>query len=477
MKVPGIAVVDLGASGGRITVARRRGDGGLSFETVHEFSHPVHVFTQKGGSGRVTRRYWNPGVIYDNIVAGLRAVPGDVDLHSVGIDGWGSDGAWLDADGDILGLPAQGRDRRWNQANAEIETIMSDRRRFALTGVRNESFCPINLLYWHARHNPKLMELADVFMPMPALLTYWLCGERAAERTWMGTSQLLDLDGGYSHEVFGKLGLPEDKMPPVVNPGAVLGKLHDSVAGLAGHANCRVIVPAQHDTADAYAAAAASAGAGPHTLIISAGTWWLSGLATGKAAVSDAAYDAILTNVPGDGGWITHHIGFGSWPAQELRRQWSGEDGREMSWDEFNSLAMRDEGAAVAIDTNDPRLLAPDNMAAALAECAGLDAADRPRLARVVYDGLSAMTKKIASNLSGAVGVDLKDILIIGGGARNDCLNQRLAAATGMPVRCALPNATTLGNAFIQGRALGWFASLAEAGRATPAGPVREFTP
>lgn len=475
MKTPGIAIVDLGASGGRISVAKRRPEGGLELSTVHEFSHPVHVFSQKGRNGLATRRFWNPGVIYENIVAGLRAVPDDVDLQSVGIDGWGSDGAWVDGDGDILGLPAQGRDRRWNQANAEIEGIITDRERFKLTGVRNESFCPINLLFWHAKYNPRLVELADVFLPMPALLTYWLCGEQAAERTWMGTSQLLDLDGEYSPEIFAKLGLPLEKMPPVVNSGTILGKLHAALAETTGHPNCQVIVPAQHDTADAYAAAMAAAGAGPKSLIISAGTWWLSGVATPEAAVSDAAYDAILTNVPGHTGWITHHIGFGSWPAQELRRQWSLEDGKDLTWDEFNALALADDGDEIAIDTNDPRLLAPDNMAKALSECAGLADAPRSRIARIVYDGLAAMTKRIAANLSAAVGVQLEDIMIIGGGAKNDCLNQRLAEATKMPVRCALPNATTLGNAFIQAKALGWFSTLEQAAQATDCGGIKQF--
>jgi Sugar (pentulose and hexulose) kinases len=476
MKKPGLAIVDMGASGGRITVASKEDDARMSFTTVHEFNHPVHVFSQGQGGGALVRRYWNPGVIYENIVTGLLAVPKDVELQAVGIDGWGSDGAWLDKDGDILGLPSQGRDRRWNEANAEIEEILPDRRRFQLTGVRNESFCLINLLYWYAKHNPARVDLAKVFLPMPALFTYWLCGEQIVERTWIGANQLLGTDDQYSGEIFTKLGLPLDKMPAIVTSGTVLGKLHRPLAELTGHHNCRVVVPAHHDTACAFAAAK-TINAGPNTLVISAGTWWLSGVMVDEAVVSDAAYDAVLTNVPGHTGWLLHYIGFGSWPAQELRRQWSIEDGKQMNWDEFNILAESDRDLPVAFNLNDPRLLSPESMAAALCDCAGLESASRGRLARLVYDALCESIVILMANLSKITKRTFDDILIIGGGAKNDCLNQRLANATGVPVRCRLPNATTLGNAFIQAHALGWYSSLDEASNTVDLGEEKVFSP
>ncbi|MDR1611437.1 MAG: hypothetical protein LBT97_01500 [Planctomycetota bacterium] len=474
MKKSGIATVDLGASGGRISVLARDGDA-LELKTVHRFVHPVHVLSQRNASGLAVRRYWNPGVIHENILTGLRAVPDDIHLESVGINGWGSDGVWLDRDGSLLGLPSQGRETRWIEANAEIEAVVPDRERFRLTGVRNESFCHVNLLYWHARRHPRLVELADAFLPLPSLFNYWLCGQRAAERSWIGTGQLMGIDGGYCGEVFGRLGLPRDKMPPIVGPGAALGKLHPLVAEAVGRPECAVTAPAQHDTACAFAAARALAGADANTLVISAGTWWLSGMELSAAVVDDAAYDAALTNVPGDSGWILHHIGFGSWPAQELRREWSLEDGNDMSWEEFDALALSDAGEVPTLDTNDVRLLSPENMGRALGECAGLRAPGRARLARLAYEGLVAATGKIVSNLSAVSGRKIERILIVGGGAKNDALNQRLADATGIEIRTALPNATTLGSALIQARALGWYGSLSEAAGLLPMEPMRAF--
>jgi hypothetical protein len=88
MKVPCIAVVDLGASGGRITLAVRR-DNGLEFLPIHEFSHPVHIWVQSGPAGDITRRAWNPGVIYQNILKGLAAAPDWAEIQSIGVDGPG----------------------------------------------------------------------------------------------------------------------------------------------------------------------------------------------------------------------------------------------------------------------------------------------------------------------------------------------------------------------------------------------------
>ena len=75
-----VAAVDLGASGGRVmvgVVGRRE----LVLHEAHRFGNvPVTV--------RGTL-HWDILRLYGDILAGLRAASGEIDLASVGIDSWG----------------------------------------------------------------------------------------------------------------------------------------------------------------------------------------------------------------------------------------------------------------------------------------------------------------------------------------------------------------------------------------------------
>ncbi|HSQ18879.1 MAG TPA: FGGY-family carbohydrate kinase, partial [Blastocatellia bacterium] len=57
----------------------------------------------------------------------------------------------------------------------------------------------------------------------------------------------------------------------------------------------------------------------------------------------------------------------------------------------------------------------------------------------------------------------IEGVHIVGGGSRNEYLNQATANATGLPVRAGPAEATVIGNALVQAIAAGRFSSLADA--------------
>ena len=66
----------------------------------------------------------------------------------------------------------------------------------------------------------------------------------------------------------------------------------------------------------------------------------------------------------------------------------------------------------------------------------------------------------------------------MGGGSRNDYLNQATANATGLPVLAGPVEATVIGNVLVQACAAGRFASLREARRHVAQNvSLKEFTP
>ena len=116
-------------------------------------------------------------------------------------------------------------------------------------------------------------------------------------------------------------------------------------------------------------------------------------------------------------------------------------------------------------DALDPRLLAPSDMAATIAELAGLpDPTDRAAITRCAVESMAASAAQVIASLSG---IDRdRPVRVFGGGTRSTLLLDALARRTRRPVSAGPIEAAALGNALVQALALGVFATLADA-RAT----------
>jgi len=109
----------------------------------------------------------------------------------------------------------------------------------------------------------------------------------------------------------------------------------------------------------------------------------------------------------------------------------------------------------------DPSFLNPPDMLAALSEASGLPVdAEPPVLVRCVIDSLAAGTARVIDQLGG-----VQRIQLFGGLARWRPLRDRLAEVSGLPVGVGPTEATALGNALVQGAALGVYTDLADARR------------
>jgi rhamnulokinase len=92
--------------------------------------------------------------------------------------------------------------------------------------------------------------------------------------------------------------------------------------------------------------------------------------------------------------------------------------------------------------------------AAGLAPGAGRDV-----VVRAIVASLAATTASVLAD--GLCGTD--ELTLLGGGAGVELLRTELARRTGLPVTVGPTEAAVLGNALVQGLALGRFADLAEA--------------
>jgi rhamnulokinase len=478
-----IIALDLGASGGKC-FAGRFDDNGFSLAEIHRFSHEPATLFLADRTGRVEERaFWDDLLIYSHFVEGLRAYRREVGaaVDSIGIDAWGTDGQLVTEDGVPLGRMYCYRDHRLDGMIGEVKDCIGAQRIYEITGIHFQPFNMSNQLLWFMRNRGSLVKKGVRLLPVPALFNSYLGGTTAIDSTWASVTQLMDAKKRkWSREIMKCLGIPAWLMPPIVPPCTVIGSLRPELAAFVGLNAAKLVAVASHDTASAYAAAPVQ---NPATaLIISSGTWSLIGKLIRKPITTPEAMAANLSNEGGIGNVRFLKNCMGTWLVQELRRKWRAEDGREMSWEEANRLTGQAAPFVALIDPDDPGFYNPSNMEAAIVEFCrrtGQQAPkDRGTMLRAVYESLALKYRMVGESVSAASGKPNRVVHIVGGGSRNELLNQFAANATGLKVVAGPEEATAVGNAVAQAVALGVIGKPTDAQAMIRAAfPIREYLP
>jgi len=439
---PRYAAIDLGATSGRVVTGRLR-DGRVSLAEAHRFpNRPVRL---------PDGLHWNLLHLFTEALLGLRhAGP----VHGIGVDTWGVDYGLLDARGRLLGLPYHYRDERTSGMAERAFQRVPQAELYATTGIQT---LPINTAFQLlADEGTRSLQGADRLALVPDLLSYWLCGELANERTNASTTGLLDAGSGdWATELIERLGLPARLFGPLVEPGTALGRLlgHHELGAATVHA------VASHDTASAFAAAPVR---DEHAAILSSGTWSLVGLELPAPVLGHAAREANLTNERGvDGTTRLLKNVMGMWLLEECRRAWG-----DVAYEDLHGLAQSVAGDVPLFDPDDESFLAPGNMPARIAAACERGGQPAPgatgETVRSILLSLACKYRWVIERLEVVSGRDVRRIHVIGGGARNALLCRLTADICGREVLAGPVEATALGNVLVQARAAGELGSLAE---------------
>ncbi|MEA1263466.1 rhamnulokinase [Microbacterium sp. STF-2] len=467
MSVRAVAAVDLGATSGRVMIGRI-GEGRLELELVSRFPN--------GPVERDDGLHWDFSALYEHVVAGLaEAVRREPAIESIGIDSWAVDYGLL-ADGALLAEPFHYRDSRTARGVAEVHDIVPFADLYARDGLQ---FLPFNTLYQY-RVDERIAD-ADVALLIPDLIAFLLTGVSAAERTNASTTGLLGVDDGeWDTDLASRIGIPSRILPPLIDPGAVIGSLRPDLAARIG-ADIPVIAVGSHDTASAVVAVPMTS---PSAAYISCGTWGLVGLELTEPVLTDAAREANFTHELGvDGRYRFLHNVTGLWLLSESVRAWEGEDGASIDLAELLAAAAAVSDGVPLFDANDPSLSAPGDMPARIAALIQADGASVPTsraaFARSIVESIAAAFAATVRTASALSGREVDVIHLVGGGSLNALLCQATADRSGLPVLAGPVEATALGNVLVQARALGAAAADLEGLRALVAAthPVRRFDP
>jgi len=467
--VGAVAAIDLGATSGRVVVARVGADV-LTAETVARFPNdPVRL---------ADGLHWDAAGLYASALKGLgeafRVAP---EIASVGVDSWAVDYGLL-REGRLLGIPFHYRDERTASGVAAAHARLGHAELFARNGLQ---FLPFTTAYQLAAEPAEVLGIADTLLLIPDLLAFWLTGVRRAEVTNASTTGLLDArTRAWDDDLIARLGLSRGLLPELIAPGERLGELRPHVAATVG-GRAPLTAVGSHDTASAVVAVPMRAEAAAY---ISCGTWGLVGVEVEHPVLTPEVRAANVTNEGGvDGRVRLLHNVMGLWILSETVRGWSRTSGDADLSELLAAAAEVPASAAPVFDVNDARFLAPGDMPARIdAWCAEHDVAPprtRAAYVRAIVESLAQAFADAVTTTSRLGRVDVRTIHLVGGGALNALLCQRTADRAGLPVLAGPVEATALGNVLVQARAAGMVTGSLEALRDLVARthPPRRYDP
>ena len=440
-----LAAIDLGAESCRVSLLRWHADKPL-IELVHRFSNAA----THDGQGCLR---WDLSRILQGLDEGLRrcAAVATEGIRSVAVDGWAVDYIRYDPHSrQRRGEPFCYRDARHAAAAESLHRELPAERLGELTGIQIQ---PLNTVYQFFADTSS--ERQWPWLNLPEYVLYALGAPAVAERTNASHTGMLGLDGRWSAEVLHKLGVPPAGMPPIVEPGTPLGPLRGTLTELEAFCATTLMAPACHDTASAIAAIPDS---GDDWAYISSGTWSLVGTLLHASVNNSATRRENFTNLAGVDGTICFHKNVnGLWLLRQCMESWAAAGG---VWEVGQLIAAAALARAYpfVLNVDDPELLQPGDMPARMnAQLVRRDlprideaASAAPEVALLIFRSLAARYAEVLRLTSELTGRTFRHLYIMGGGSQNALLNRLTSEATGLEVRLAGTECSTVGNFAVQ---------------------------
>lgn len=451
---------DFGGGSGRVMAGYIQ-DGRLVLEEIHRFGNR---------QVRIGRHvYWDFPALFEDMKEGIRkaAKRSDLCIKSIGVDTWGVDFGFVDAQGNLLGLPVCYRDERTAGLCDEFIATHDVAAHYGTAGIQMMDINSIYQLIAMKREGSPILDCAAHLLFTPDLFSFFLTGEANCEYSIASTSELLDArQRNWNYTLIDSLGLRREMFPTIVMPGTVRGHLTAEVAADLGlTTDVKVIAVGSHDTQSASFASAYKARTaqleGP-IAFLSSGTWSLLGVALDEPVLTEEARLAGCSNEGGillhpttgavEGGYNFLQNITGLWFLQRLMAEWE-KRGENVAFDVILPAAETAKIDTI-VDVDDPIFANPRCMEDTILNyCAerGLQVpATIGETVRVVLQSLAHRYAKGIRDFNALLPTPVRAINIIGGGSRNALLNRLTSEATGLPVIAGPVEATGIGNILLQ---------------------------
>ncbi|MFN8192686.1 MAG: FGGY family carbohydrate kinase [Nocardioidaceae bacterium] len=328
---------------------------------------------------------------------------------------------------------------------------------------------PAAKVLWIARHEPDVFERTDKFLLIEDFFLGRMTGEAVAEGSLLTSTCYWDFrTRAYWPEMLSVLGIDEDRLPPIVEPGEAVGTLLPAVAAELGLPESVVVCAGALDQAcGAIGAGAATPGSFSEN----------TGAAVALCATLDEArldperrMPCHYHGIPGT--YMFHTFTSGGVVLKWFRDQFAapertvaaelGVDAYELLGQEAATVPAGCEGLVMV-----PHLqgaMAPENNGEARGALVGLTLRHgRAHVARAILESISFVIRRNIEVLE-SLGTEIPEIRSLGGGSRSRVWKQIEADVTGRPVALTQQEeAATLGAAILAGVGTGLYAHAPEA--------------
>ena len=424
--------IDIGASSGRHIIGYYKNNE-LVLDEVYLFKNSVIIENNN--------LIWNIDNIFFEVKQGIKkALEKYKHIESMSIDTWGVDYVLLNGDKVIYPVYSY-RDDRTAKIIDKVHNLISFDELYKITGSQFQKFNTIYQLY-DDLINDRLNNVTD-FLMIPEYLSYCLTGVKKKEYTNASTTGMFDYNNNcYSKEIIEKLKFNKNLFKNISYPGEIVGNFKKEIIDEVG-GNIVVKLCASHDTASAVEGIPMI----DNNPYISSGTWSLLGLKIDHIINSNEAKNANYSNELGPNYVRFQKNIMGLWIIQNLAKQ--------MNLDFATMVKMAKESEYnVVFDVNNPMFLSALDMKIAIKNYFMerkmiLPKEDKDYI-NSTYISLAYSYKESLDELEKITNQKFDKLYIVGGGAKNQYLNDLTKDITQKKV-IALPiEATAIGNLLIQ---------------------------
>lgn len=412
--------IDIGASSGRHIVGWIENNS-IHTEEVYRFNNGVIL-----KDGHLT---WDIDELLNNVRKGIDVALDKYDIESLSIDTWGVDYVLMKGDKEVYPVYAY-RDHRTEKTIGNVHEIISFNELYEHTGCQFQLFNTIYQLYNDFENN-RLKDVDD-FLMIPEYLMYKLTGKKKKEFTNAVTTGLINHETlEFDKEIIERLNLPKHLFPKLNKPGEFVGE----------YKGIKVLLCATHDTASAVEGIPME----DNELYISSGTWSLLGVKSEKPLVDKNSLIANYSNEGGVGYNRYQKNIMGMWIVNELKKELCpNEDIKDIVINAQKSTYEE------TLDANHELLLSPKSMKEAFDSLLKNKPENKYDYFNCAFRSLALSYKKAIEEIEYNTKKKYSKLYVVGGGAKNQYLNELTRQYTNKEV-IALPiEATAIGNLKIQ---------------------------
>ena len=224
-----ILAFDLGASGGKLFLAKIDGDN-VSIENIHRFDNVSY-----SANGAL---FWDIINIYKEMNVGIKKAieMTDDQIDSFAIDSFSNDFGLIDKNGQLLTQVRCYRDERTARHADKIYSKLSKEKLYELSGNQNALFNTyLQLGAMREDGHGFLLDNAYKLLFIPDLLINFLTGKTISEYTISSVSQLYDFKkDDWCQEILDSYDIPRELFGTLTKPGTLLGNTQESYNEMMG---------------------------------------------------------------------------------------------------------------------------------------------------------------------------------------------------------------------------------------------------